>query len=231
VAEERGLTLSDVFGRVARHRIAALLDGLLADEAGREDALRPDPELLEASFGASEGDPREPLSLDGFGLHGQIDRVDVAPGSPRRGLVQDYKLSASVPAALALEREGKLQLPLYMLALRELWGIEPLGGVYRPLGGRDRSARRPRGPLRKEEREGALEGLELVPTDLLDEDRFDDTLAKARETAIAIVRQMREGFIDRNPLRDTCPRWCRFQPICRRERAAMPEAANGDNGR
>jgi ATP-dependent helicase/DNAse subunit B len=231
VADERGLTLADVFGRVARHRIAALLDGFLGDEAVSEGVLRPDPELLEASFGAGEDDARGPLSLDGFGLHGKIDRVDLAPGTPVRGLVQDYKLSADVPTALNLQREGKLQLPLYMLALRDLWGIEPLGGVYRPLGGRDRSARRPRGPLRKEEREGPLKGLTLVPTDLLDNDEFDDSISRAQEKAIELVGLMHQGFVDRNPLRDTCPRWCRFQPICRRERAAMPEAANGDNGR
>ena len=229
VADENGLTSADAFGRVARHRIVALLDGFLADEAAREGPLRPDPELLEASFGDDEDDAREPLALDGFELHGKIDRVDVAPGA-HGGLVQDYKLGASVPPARNLEREGKLQLQLYMLALRDLWGIEPLGGVYRPLGGRSAKERRPRGPLRADEREGALAGMPAVRSDLLDDDEFEEVLERARGRANELVGGMREGFIDRNPLRDTCPRWCRFQAICRRERSAIPDAAEVENG-
>jgi ATP-dependent helicase/DNAse subunit B len=230
VADERGLTAADAFGRVARHRIVALLDGLLSDEAGREDPLRPDPELLEASFGADEGNARGPLPMDGFGLHGMIDRVDVTPGPSPAGLVQDYKLAANVPPARNLEREGKLQLQLYMLALRDLWGIEPLGGVYRPLGGRGPKERRPRGPLKGDERDAALAGMPAVRGDLLDADEFEAVLESARGRAIELVRGMRDGFIDRNPLRDTCPRWCRFQAICRRERSPVPDGAEGDNG-
>ena len=37
-----------------------------------------------------------------------------------------------------LEKRGKLQLQLYMLAARELWGHELAGGLYRPLGATER---------------------------------------------------------------------------------------------
>jgi ATP-dependent helicase/DNAse subunit B len=229
VAEERGLTLDDAFGRVARHRISALLDGFLASEAESDTVLRPDPELLEARFGAEEEDARGPLPLDGFGLHGQIDRIDVAPGA-ERGLVEDYKLGAKVPGARKLEHEAKLQLQLYMLALRELWGIEPLGAVYRPLSARDPRERRPRGPLRGSERDGLLEGLDAVATDMLDDAELDEVVERARERAVEIVELTHQGQVDRDPLRDTCPRWCRFQPICRRERSAIPESSDSENG-
>ena len=47
------------------------------------------------------------------------------------------------------DREGaRLQIPLYMLVLRDLVGIEPLGGLYRPLAGE----RRARGLLRRRRR-------------------------------------------------------------------------------
>ena len=45
-----------------------------------------------------------------------------------------------------MEKELRLQIPLYMLVLRDLVGIEPLGGLYRPLAG----GRKPRGLLRSE---------------------------------------------------------------------------------
>jgi hypothetical protein len=34
---------------------------------------------------------------------------------------------------------------------------------------------------------------------------------------------MRRGAIDRDPIDDRCPHFCRFQPICRRERAVAAE--------
>jgi hypothetical protein len=43
---------------------------------------------------------------------------------------------------------------------------------------------------------------------------------------------MRAGQIDRDPNGGRCPKWCRYQPICRLERAIGAEelAANGDAG-
>ena len=53
-----------------------------------------------------------------------------------------------------------------MLVLRDLVGIEPLGGLYRPLAGE----RRARGLLRAEARDDALPG--FVKNDYLDEEAF-----------------------------------------------------------
>ena len=85
---------------------------------------------------------------DGLYLSGKIDRIDVDPFSAR-GIVQDYKSGthARTPRQ-QIDDELKLQIPLYMLVLRDLVGIEPLGGVYRALAG----ARMTRGLLRAERR-------------------------------------------------------------------------------
>ena len=42
---------------------------------------------------------------------------------------------------------------------------------------------------------------------------------------------MRSGRIDRDPIDDECPRYCTFQAICRRERAARqaPAVAEDDD--
>ena len=73
------------------------------------------------------------LELGGFTVSGKIDRIDLDPFSAR-GIVQDYKSGPRTRRA-QIESEGKLQIPLYVLALRDLVGIEPLGGLYRALAG------------------------------------------------------------------------------------------------
>src|SRR5581483_4650379 len=94
------------------------------------------PRRFEVLFGGERSAPelRRGLDLGGFALTGKIDRIDVDPFSAR-GIVQDYKSGVSAHSAKQIDEELKLQVPLYMLVLRDLVGIEPLGGVYRALGG------------------------------------------------------------------------------------------------
>jgi ATP-dependent helicase/DNAse subunit B len=220
LAEPARLAGGDARSAVSRARVGALVDGYLAREAGSPSPLRPDPELLEASFGEREGDVRPALDLGSLRLHGTIDRVDVAPEG-NWGLVRDYKSSRKVIPVARFEREGKLQLQLYVLALERLWGRRPLGGVYEPLGAT--SKRQPRGLLLKDEREALLDGIDLVDRDLLGDEDFEHVLERAAERANEIVTAMHGGEIDRDPLEDRCPSYCRFQAVCRRERAARQE--------
>jgi RecB family exonuclease len=194
--------------------------GFLERESRADTVLVPDPELLEASFGDGEDDARPALDLGDFGLHGKIDRVDVAPGG-RAGLIRDYKGSRRVTSGARLLDKGKLQLQLYARALARQWGIEPIGGVYEPLAATD--DHRPRGILRKDQRDGELAGLDLVETDMLEPERFEAALDDAAARASEIVAGMRGGRITRDPIDDRCPSYCTFQAICRRERAFGPE--------
>jgi ATP-dependent helicase/DNAse subunit B len=222
--EARGAA-NDVIGRVGRRRMRVLIERFLEREAESESPLRPDNGLIEASFGDEGEDDRAALPLSGLKLHGKIDRVDVAPGG-RAGLVRDYKSGGKVTAAAKLAKEGKLQPQLYMLALRDLWGIEPLGGVYVPLSAKDP---RPRGILDKEEKGGLLAGESFVRNDFLDEDALAEALEAAHRRASEIAAGMRAGRIDRDPIDDKCPKYCRFQPICRRERALVAEPPPPDD--
>jgi len=220
LAADAGLGGDDARAATSRARIEALVDGFLEREARAPSPLTPDPELLEASFGDGEGDARPALDLDGFSLHGKIDRVDVSP-QRRGGLIRDYKASRRVTSGAKLLDEGKLQLQLYARALARLWGVDPLGGVYEPLAATD--DHRPRGILREDEREGALAGHNVVDTDMLDPERFAAALDDAAASAAEIVAGMRRGRITRDPIDDRCPSFCTFQAICRRERAVGPE--------
>ncbi len=148
--------------RAMARRVERLLERFLAEEAERETGGF-EPWLLEAAFGEHEDSERPALELDGWGLHGAIDRVDRAPDG--RALVIDYKLSGSVTPREKFEEQAKLQLPLYLLAVAEHWGGEPVGGLYHPLRGT--STRRPRGVV-AEEAAVDLAGYGLYDRDLVD---------------------------------------------------------------
>jgi hypothetical protein len=208
-------------------RVEGLLARFLADEAGRGEGGF-EPWLLEAGFSEAEEAEMPALEIDGWRLHGAIDRVDRAPDG--RALVLDYKLSGKVTPGEKLEEEAKLQLQLYLIAVAELWGAEAIGGLYHPLRGT--SERRPRGLVR-EDAAAELADYGLSRTDKVDREEFDELLADARRRAGEIVARMRSGGIDRDPgprpgLRNhgVCPQFCEFAPICRRDRAPAEPASD-----
>ena len=96
-----------------------------------------------SSFGSERSAPELQRGLDSATAsrcRGKIDRIDLDPFSAR-GIVQDYKSGKRAHSAAQIERELRLQIPLYMLVLRDLVGIEPLGGLYRALAGERERAR------------------------------------------------------------------------------------------
>jgi hypothetical protein len=146
------------------------------------------------------------------------------------GLAFDYKLAREVTPQAKFLQDAKLQLPLYLLALRELWQIDVAGGLYQPL--RPTSDARPRGMVREEEAEDLFGDLALVGSDVLSSEEFESALREAADRASFAVARMRRGDITRDPGppkgmkgHDTCPRFCGYAPICRRERApfVMPQ--------
>jgi ATP-dependent helicase/DNAse subunit B len=221
VSGERGLGTHPAERAIAR-RVEALLTRFLSDEAERETGGF-EPWLLEAGFGEDETTERPALELDGWGLHGAIDRVD--RDATGHALVLDYKLSRTVTPREKFEEQAKLQLQLYMIAVAEHWGVEAVGGLYHPLRGT--STRRPRGVVRDDVAE-PLNTYGLYDKDVVDHAEFEQMLADARRRAGEIVARMRRGEIRRDPgpragLRghDICPAFCDFAPICRRDRAPI----------
>jgi hypothetical protein len=131
-----------------------------------------------------------------------------------------------VTAGKKLIEDGKLQMPLYLLAARG-FGLDPVGGLYSPLGASKED--RPRGLLDKEHKGTLIPGGSRFHfgTDFFDPDDFEEILDGARDRAAEIVAGMRGGDVDRRPRGDKCPTWCDLAPICRIERGAAiddPEA-------
>jgi hypothetical protein len=173
------------------------------------------PRRFEVSFGSDRSAPELQAGLDlgGFTLSGKIDRVDADPFSAR-GIVQDYKSGRTAHSAAKIESELRLQIPLYLLVLRDLIGIEPIGGLYRALGA-DRQAR---GLLRAEAREDAVPG--LYERDYLDEGAFWGQIERAQELARTFVERIQAGDVRHDPRGGGgCHSWCELAPMCRVERA------------
>ena len=171
------------------------------------------PRRFEVGFGTSSApvELQRGLELGGFTVSGKIDRIDVDPFSAR-GIVQDYKLGRA-HGARDIETEHKLQIPLYILALRDLVGMEPLGGLYRGLTG----TREARGLVRADAREDAVPGLKRP--DYLSEDDFWHQVDEAQARARRAVNRVHAGDVRTDPRSGECPRWCSLWTMCRVRRA------------
>jgi len=184
------------------------LEHFIREEA--ESPLGLVPRRFEVSFGSERSAPelQRGLEVDGFSLAGKIDRIDLDPFSAR-GIVQDYKSGKTAHSAAKIESELRLQIPLYMLVLRDLVGIEPLGGLYRALAGE----RHARGLLRAEAEED-VPG--FSSRDYLDEEAFWAQTEKAKEHAARFVERIRAGDVQHDPKGGfPCPSWCDLWSMCR----------------
>jgi hypothetical protein len=195
-----------------RRSIEADLRRYLAHEA--EDGCAWEPAGLELRFGFTDED-EESLPALRLGeepepvlVRGVIDRLDVEPDG-RRAVVRDYKSGGakSEHQGARWEAEGQLQVALYMLAARELRGLEPVAGLYQPLGGNDLRAR---GVFL----EGAPVGTRVVDRDARGPEELRQVLANAAERAVALAAGLRSGELQ--PCPHTCSRdGCRYPGICR----------------
>jgi hypothetical protein len=173
------------------------------------------PRRFEVLFGSERSAPELQRGLElaeGIILSGKIDRIDVDPFSAR-GIVQDYKAGKHAHSAQQIESEKRLQIPLYMLVLRDLVGVEPLGGLYRPLSGE----RKARGLLRAEAREDGIPG--FAKNDYLAEEEFWSKVEGARGLAVEIADRIRTGDVQHDPKGGDCPTWCELWSMCRIKRA------------
>jgi ATP-dependent helicase/nuclease subunit B len=206
------LELSDVQAAELRVGLRHDLERFVREEA--RSPLPLVPRRFEVGFGSERSAPELQRGLelgDGLYASGKIDRIDVDPFSAR-GIVQDYKSGKGSYSAAGIDAEHRLQVPLYMLVLRDLVGIEPLGGIYRALAG----AGSARGMLRSDARSD-LPGYK--PNDYLDEVAFWTQVETARERARVNAERIRGGDVAHDPRGGECPPWCDLWTMCRVGRA------------
>jgi ATP-dependent helicase/DNAse subunit B len=195
--------------RAAVRRLEFDLLAYLRHEAQRDGVF--EPERFELRFGLGDDSlPPVPLEREGISVRGMIDRIDTWNGW---ALVRDYKSGRSVYRVADWREKNRLQAALYMIAVRELLGLKPAGGVYVPLAG---SERRPRGLVSDELREEL--GSDFFDNDFQSPGEVEERLREASETACQLVTRLRGG--DVHPCPDTC-KWssggCQHPTICRHE--------------
>lgn len=170
-----------------------------------------EPAEVELPFGMEDELSLPPLRIrDGIEIRGKIDRVDRSNG---HALVVDYKSGKNVYGVAKWDERNLLQAPIYMLAVKELLGLVPIGGIYQPLKG---DPPKPRGLVSKEHR--AELGERYVRTDWVDDDAIDAELDRARGTVVEVVGRMRAGAVAPTPDCCSAGNGCQFPSICRAER-------------
>jgi len=195
----------------AAHEIAADVLRLLEHEARSGGGFAP--AHLELAFGMGEEAmpalvlPDADPARSALRLRGVIDRVDLDAAG--RALVRDYKSGRpgrGWPVA-RWRAEDQLQVALYMVAVRELLGREPVGGVYQPLRGDDLRAR---GLLREDADVGEL----ALETDRRSREALEAELDAAAARACELAARLRGGELQATP--ETCsPNGCAYPGICR----------------
>ena len=166
------------------------------------------PAHLEVAFGGGEEElPPLRIGSEGVEITGRIDRVDVRGG---QAVVQDYKTGKTTFPVAKWEDKNRLQVALYMLAVRDLLELEPVAGLYVSLG----NGKGPRGLVRDD---AADEVGDVIKQDRRPQPEFEEQLVRARERVGELAARMRAGEV--RPCPETCA-WnggCSYPSICREE--------------
>jgi hypothetical protein len=203
------LPVDNLAARVLGRRVARDLERFVRSEAARPSPLAAT--RFEVSFGGASAAPglKDGLRIDDFWVSGKIDRIDTDPGFSAHALVQDYKSGRTAYSASDMLRAGRLQIPLYVLAARDLLGYEPIGGLYRALG--------PGGQTRGVV---AAEYDDVIPaavpqTDRVGTDELWRIVDEAQRVASTVVTRIRHGDIRHDPRDGSCPSYCPWSGACR----------------
>lgn len=182
---------------------------------------------FEVSFGSStskcggKNDTDNLLPVGDFNLRGRLDRVDWQ-GERDYVLVIDYKASKKVASLSSFEKDKEIQLPLYILALREAFGLTPIGGEYYSLRGEKRGGLYLEG---FDELIGAASA-EVNKKDIVNSEIFEQALETAKILARDAAAGIRMGSFSTGLMNteNDCD-WCGLLGICRSK--SLPEMISG----
>ena len=140
-------------------------------------------------------------------LTGKIDRIDV-DASGKFALVIDYKTGKPFKAS-SLENGTSLQLPIYLMAVREKLGLKPLGGHLYSLSRATSTGFHHKGHLTEA-------GVSTRKGSKLSEKEFEDLLKNAIRYAEQFAGGIERAEIPVRP-RD-CVDFCPYSAVCRIEK-------------
>jgi len=218
-----------------RRILERFLKDALAGFAARESLFREQFELtpshFELSFGTDSPDDSRDYDADSktesleirfadsgqtVQLSGSIDRVDLSQDG-KTALVMDYKTGNT--RTYSEMQDGKsLQMPVYMMALEQLWGKDSAIGCYD--SPRESGRRRMfRLELVEPERYRLIPGTDLTMDMVkpMTHDQYEEMLTAARESILRAVEGIRTADILPTP-GNHC-RFCAYADCCRTEQS------------
>ena len=203
LAADRGVKLEQDTAAHAglRSRATQTIASYLRREAQRENPAHL-PWKLEAGFGTRRSE--EPVvDMGAWSLNGKIDRIDLSPETetdvPRTAVAVDYKTGAvDSRSHHKAKRDRKVQIQLYLHAVREIWGHRPVAGIYVPV--RAGSDSKSRGAYASDQEQ------EMVDRGVMKKEKiedFDEFIREGVDVADAAVVALMKGLLDHDPA--TCP--------------------------
>lgn len=173
-----------------------------------------EPRYFEYAFGFGKA-KNDALELHGSGktvrMRGKIDRIDVDPEG-KYALVIDYKTGKEFHGS-ALENGTGLQLPIYLMAVKEKLGLKPLGGHLYSLSKGTSSGFHHQKHLDEA-------GISTRKGNRLSAEGFDETLERAVHFAERFSQGIETAEIPVRP-RD-CVVYCPYSAVCRIEKWRLP---------
>ena len=116
-----------------------------------------------------------------------------------------------------------------MLVARRVLGLDPVAGLYHPLGAAAPERTQAAGDRRRATTPGWSRSGWCART-VKPPEELDEALERAEAIAVEAATGMRAGRVRRDPLNGECPRYCTYQPICRLERALGAVGDETSNG-
>ncbi len=189
------------------------------------------PVLFEFSFGmkSSKGKASIPAIeiADGIKIKGKIDRIEIDnSGEERSFIIADYKTSdGGLPTNTSIMQGKKFQVPLYIIATRQILmehyqsDIKSGGGVYYILNPKYKAEDNKADAMKcilvpRDTKLSVLYGEKKSSSVLKKEEVLEYILNDSVESAIGIVKRIRNGEFDVEPDKTACT-YCSFGSICR----------------
>jgi ATP-dependent helicase/DNAse subunit B len=195
-----------------------MLNTLLAFESMEKESNLPTfkPSMFEVKFGDEETETLkiEDVEKGGIEISGKIDRVDVSEVNGEKvGIIIDYKYGQTEFRLTELEEGLDLQLPIYILALRDVFRVIPVAAEFYAL-----KTSKKTGIYNRELIDKLKLNIKPAKKSLsVDNKEFNKRLKDAESHILKFSREIRKGRIELAPANiDFCGEGnCDFANVCR----------------
>jgi ATP-dependent helicase/nuclease subunit B len=195
-----------------------MLKTLLAFESmeSSSDTSTFKPSMFEVKFGDEEIETLKICDSNNGGIEisGKIDRIDISEVDGEKiGVIIDYKYGQTEFKSTDLEEGLDLQLPIYLLALREMFNIVPVAAEFYALKSSKRT-----GIYNRELIDNLSLNIKPMKKSLsVDNKEFNKMLKEAENHILRFSKEIRNGRIELAPANiDYCGEGnCDFANVCR----------------